>query len=428
MEAVIICLLLGSGIYFSVKTRFVQVRSFFPALRSALPEKSNNPGVSSFEAGCTALAATIGTGNIAGVTGAILIAGPGVLFWMWGSAFLGMAVKYSEILFALRYRVRQPDGAFLGGPMTSIERGLGPDYKPLAILWAIVCLLSSFGMGCIVQVRTVIGSVEALYSSLDKVSFALLPELTAFFIALSVTLSLLGGAKRVGRIASCLVPVMSIAYLLGAGIVIFCHASRLLPALSSIFIGAFEPHTMGFSFFYVAATGLARGTFTHESGLGTSALAHSSAEVARPRRQALFGIFEVFLDTIVMCTVTGIAVLVSGISLPPDLDASQAVTNAFSSVFPERFSATFLAASMLLFAFSSMLSFSLYGERCASYLGGTMLSKTYFILFVLSIVISSRFPSAAAWRMADCLNILLAVPNLIALFLLSKRQGLLLKE
>ncbi|MBQ2770845.1 MAG: sodium:alanine symporter family protein [Clostridia bacterium] len=429
MEAFVLLLLLGAGIYFTVKTRFVQVRRFGASLRAALPDSGGSKGgVSSFEAGCTALAATIGTGNITGVASAILLAGPGVLFWMWISAFLGMAVKYTEILLALRYRVREENGTYLGGPMISLSRQLGQPGRVLALLWCLLCLLSAICMGCFVQVSAVVGAVEALFSALSRPVPALFSLIAAGCIALAVGLSLLGGPKRVGRFAAFLVPVMSLAYLFFAGFIILKNRGNLPSALAAIVQGAFDPKALGFSFFYVAYTGLARGMFTHEAGLGTSSLAHAAAETKDPARQALFGVFEVFLDTIVICTVTGLAILTSGISLAPGQDPSGLVVAAFARILPAGFAAGFLSLSLLLFAFSSLLSFALYGDRCAAYLGGYPFAKGYLILFVCLILAAGYFSPEAAWQLSDLANILLALPNLWGLYLLTRGQEKLLKK
>ena len=427
-------LLLLAGLYFTVKTRFVQVRRFFAALSSAVPKRASGSGVSPFEAGCTALAATIGTGNIAGVSAAILLGGPGVLFWMWVSAFLGMAVKYAEILFALKYRTRGADGAWLGGPMISMERGLGARYAPLAVVWCILLIVSSLGMGCIVQVNTVLDSIKVLAVSAGRETSSALPLAASAVLALLIALPLLGGARRVGRVAAFLVPFMSLAYIAGTLAVLFRFSARLPSAFRMIIVGAFRPDGVlpgaGLGALTVAGLGLSRGMFTHEAGLGTSALAHSAAETEDITRQALFGVFEVFLDTVVLCTLTGLAILVSGapLSIGSDAETANLIAAAFSSVFDERLSAAFLAVSMALFAFSSMLAFALYGERSALYAGGNAFRRAYAPLFLITILLSSLFGTGFAWRIADAANVLLAVPNLISLCLLSKKNGALLKR
>lgn len=435
MSVVLCVLLLLTGLFFTVRTRLVQVRRFWPSLLVAFPGKKADTagGVSTFEAGCTALAATIGTGNIAGVAGALLFAGPGVLFWMWVSAFFGMATKYAEILFAMRYRVRTKNGRE-GGPMYYIERGLPKALRFLSAQYCVCCLAASFGMGNLVQVNTVVESVVVLVKTaqpaLPTSAEILLPLAVGGGIALLTGLAMLGGAKRIGSISAVLVPIMSVLYLGCACAVIAKNADMILPSLRAIFVGAFRPRALlggacGITFSRVLGAGLSRGTFTHESGLGTSALAHSLADTKNAHRQALFGIFEVFLDTIVICTITGLAVLASGIPLDfgSSAEAGAVVTRAFTGTFGKRLSAAFLSLATLLFAVSSMLAFSLYGERCTRYLWKGRGVPAYRLAFLICIVFSSLVDLSSAWRVSEWLNLFLALPNVLALLLLSRKRG-----
>lgn len=434
MEECIALLLLASGAYFTGKTRFVQLRRFLPSLAVFFRGAGRRDGrcVSPFEAASTSLAASLGAGNIAGVAGALLTGGPGAVFWMWISALLGMALKYAEILWAVRFRLRGPNGWY-GGPMVYIERGLPPRWRFLAILFALCGAFAALGMGNLAQVNTVAESVKTFFSALfgglspsaeRRVAFA-----TGVLVALFIALPLLGGSKRVGRFAALLVPFMSVLYIGGAVLVILQNTAAVFPALRAIVQSAFRPEAAlggaaGVTIMQTFRIGVSRGVFTHEAGLGTSAIAHAAADAASPQQQALYGIFEVFLDTIVICTLTALALLVSGIPLPYGNNAlaGALVIDAFATRFGSTGASLFLALSLLLFAFSSMLGFSLYGSQCAAYLFGPRAVRPYLFLYIGLCILGALLPLALAWRVSEILNLLMAVPNLIALFLLSRRQ------
>lgn len=436
MEIAIALLLLAAGAYFTIRTRFVQVRRFFASLAAFFRMEKGDDGrnVSPFEAAATALAATIGTGNIGGVAGALLTGGPGAVFWMWISALLGMALKYAEILFAVRFRQKGPDGWY-GGPMFYIERGLSKRWHFLAPAFALCGALAALGMGNLAQVNTVAESAITLFGALtggvsaagvSRISFAV-----GITVAGMIAVAVLGGSKRVGRVAALLVPLMSVLYIGGALLVVFGRPEQILPSLQMIVRSAFKPQAalggaIGISLRETLRIGVSRGVFTHEAGLGTSAIAHAAADAKTPQKQALYGIFEIFLDTIVMCTLTALAILVSGVTLDygNNAVAGSLVSHAFATRFGDTGASLFLSLSLLLFAFTSMLSFSLYGSQCAAYLFGRRAIKPYLFLFVALCVFGAMMPLALAWRISELLNMLMAVPNLIALFLLSRRHAI----
>lgn len=432
MQTLCATILLLAAVTFSFRTRFVQFRRLGRAL--VLPLRGNtdsSDGVSPFEAASTSLAATIGTGNIAGVAGALLLGGPGALLWLWVSALLGMGLKYAEIVIAMRYRRRGNDGVWRGGPMYCISYGLPKRYSILAVLFSLCGMLVALGMGNLVQVNTVAESAEALYTVLSGRTgpqSLLFVRLTAGILAAALlALVLSGGALRVGRAASLLVPVMSLLYLVFCFVILLARAPALPGVFRLIFESAFSPQaalggTAGIGFLTTFRVGLSRGVFSHEAGLGTSAIAHSGAEGISPQDQGLFGVFEVFFDAL-LCTLTGLTVLVSGITMPYG-DASlnsTLVINAFSTRFSPALAAVFIAVSLLLFAFTSMTTFALYGARCAEFLFGSHVQKIYYVVFLLVTILGALLPRSAAWEIGELLNAAMSIPNLTAMALLVRR-------
>lgn len=432
MQTLCATILLLAAVTFSFRTRFVQFRRLGRAL--VLPLRGNadsSDGVSPFEAASTSLAATIGTGNIAGVAGALLLGGPGALLWLWVSALLGMGLKYAEIVIAMRYRRRGNDGVWRGGPMYCISYGLPKRYSILAVLFSLCGMLVALGMGNLVQVNTVAESAEALYTVLSGRTgpqSLLYVRLTAGILAaVLLALVLSGGALRVGRAASLLVPVMSLLYLVFCFVILLARAPALPGVFRLIFESAFSPQaalggTAGIGFLTTFRVGLSRGVFSHEAGLGTSAIAHSGAEGVSPQDQGLFGVFEVFFDAL-LCTLTGLTVLVSGITMPYG-DASlnsTLVINAFSTRFSPALAAVFIAVSLLLFAFTSMTTFALYGARCAEFLFGSHVQKIYYVVFLLVTILGALLPRSAAWEIGELLNAAMSIPNLTAMALLVRR-------
>ena len=409
MQTAASILLLLFGGYASVRTRFVQFRCFGASVRTAFSGGGRDGNVTAFEAMATSLAATIGTGNIAGVAGAILLGGPGVLVWMWVTALFGMAAKYVEIVAGLRWGRGR-------GPMGYLCRV--PGGAALSVAYGALCALSALTMGNLIQVRTVTECVSSLYQAVGGSLHVpgWLSPVCGGCIALAVAVSLLGGAKRVGRAAALLVPVMSVLYILGSLYVICRNASALPEALAQVWRRAWTPEAF--------LVGTARGVFSHEAGLGTAAVARMSRREANPHREGLNGIFEVFLDTVVLCTLTALAILVSAVALPygnGDVNGAL-VIDAFRGSLGDVPAAVFITGSMLLFAFSSIMSFALYGELCFGDLFPNRGRRIYRILFILTVGAGASMGVSAAWRVAETVNVLLALVNMAGLMLLLTRQ------
>lgn len=414
METAVALLMFCACCYCTCRTRFVQFTRLPQALRGACNVRASARGVSPFSAMATSLAATIGTGNIAGVAGAVLLGGPGAIFWMWASALVGMAAKYADIYFGMRYRT--PDCI---GPMAYMSRGLPERMRPLAKAYAACCAVACLCMGNLVQINAM---SEAARGALAAYGFpaagALWPRLAlGLAVAGVVACVQRGGAQGVGRVATLLVPGMSVLYLLCAGAVIVVCYRALPAAFAAIFAGALEPRAF--------LVGITRGTFTHEAGLGTAAIAHASADTDNAHRQALYGVFEVFFDTIVICSFTGLAVLVSGVSLIPGPEAknSALIIEAFAPVFGARAAALGIAGSLALFAFSSILSFSYYGGVCASYVSGRTGERVYRYAFLLLMVLGAVMRVSLAWRLAEWANLAMAVINMTAIVTLLNGRG-----
>ena len=409
MENIGMLLLLVCGSALTLRLRFVQFRRPFYALRT-LRHKSEN-GVSPFEALATSLGGCIGTGNIAGVAGAILLGGPGALVWMWLSAIICAASKYAEIYYAQR----------LGGsPMDYMANGLPRFLRFLAPLYALVCMITSLCMGNLVQANA---TAEAMGSMFSGDSARLV---TGLCLAALTALVTFGGAKRVGRSAAFLVPFMSILYLLGSLVIIGVNISALPGALYAIAEGAVRPRALTggvAGFLTTFRVGMARGVFTHEAGMGTAALAHGAVRAKNPHTQALLGVFEVFFDTIVICSFTGLAILVSGVPLPYG-DASvngTLVIDAFSAVLGGKAAGILIAAALSLFALTTILSFSLFGTICAERLFGQKARLPFRLVFCVLLVVGALISPAFAWRATEVLTLLMALVNGSALMVLTFR-------
>lgn len=426
-----VVLILGVGLYLSVRLGFPQVGLFPRAMglffRRMFPGRPGK-GVSSFQALCTALAATVGTGNLVGVAGAICLGGPGAIFWMWVCAFFGMATKYSEAALAVRYRVKTNDG-YAGGPMYTMTRGLGERFRPLAKAYCVFGILAAFGVGNAAQVNAVVTGVNAAV-----VRFGGAPRVAgnlAMGLALAVLTGFLlfGGAKRIGAAAEMLVPVASGAYiLLCIGVLLVFHG-RIPAAFGLILQGAFCPRaiTGGIlgSAFHALCVGCRRGVFTNEAGMGTASIAHACAEAA-PAEQGLMGMVEVFLDTIVICTLTALVILVSGVPIPYGTDVGgELTTAAFSRVYGAGAS-VFLAAVLLLFAVATVLGWGLYGARCAQFLFGGW--KGFAAAQAAAVVLGAVLNTEMVWFFSELANGLMAIPNLICLAALTRELCRITKE
>lgn len=405
-------LLLIVGIVMTVLTRFVQVRKLGASVRM-VGDSLRHPtdGVSPFQAVCTALAATVGTGNIAGVAGAIALGGPGAVFWMWMSAFFGMATKYAEVVLALRYRRKDKQGNWLGGPMYYIREGMGS--KTLAAVFAFFAILASLGMGNMAQVNTIASA------AVDAV-----PGIHPLFIgvaaAVPVALVTVGGAKRIGAVMERLVPLVAAIYILGSVAVLVVHWQKLGIAFSQILEGAFAPRAIwGGSMGLAIRWGVTRGVFSNEAGLGSAPIAHAAAEAA-PEEQGLMGIFEVFLDTVVLCTLTALTILVSGVEIPyGETVGAPLATAALETVFGT-WAAGLMAICLALLALATLMSWQLYGAGCARYLFGAKGEKAYRLVYLLAIVMGAAMELDLVWTFSDLCNGLMALPNLAAMLVLRK--------
>ena len=428
-------LIMGVGIYLTIRCDFPQFRHFVHIMKNTLGKafektEQNKGAVSPFKAMCTALAASIGTGNIAGVSGAIAIGGPGAVFWMWISALLGMCTKFSEVTLAIKYRERNKAGDWVGGPMYYITKGLGKGWKWLASLFAIFGALAAFGIGNMTQINTIASTVNTAVSKFIPTTEAQQTTIAwtvAIICAVICAIVLLGGIQRLADVCSLLVPVMALIYISASIIVIICNITALPEAFSAIFRGAFAPSSVagglaGVGIKTAITKGVGRGIFSNEAGLGSAPIAHAAADVDHPVKQGIYGVFEVFMDTIVVCTMTAMVVLmgvgVQNIEYGNDIGANLTI-KAFESVFGGGFPAIAISVCLALFALSTVLTWALYGTRCVEYLFGYKASKAYQIIFCLFASIAGTIELSLAWDIADTLNGLMAIPNLIAVALLS---------
>ena len=427
-------LILGVGIYLTERLRFAQLTLFPEALkrflRQLLPGKNSN-GRSSFQALCTALAATVGTGNLAGVAGAICLGGPGAIFWMWVCGLLGMVSKYTEALLAVRYRVKTPQG-FIGGPMHIITRALPARWHFLAWLYALFGVIAAFGVGNATQINAAMTGIREAFRyyhrELSPAGSLLLTSLLAGIIAML----LFGGAKRIGAATQRLIPFAAAGYILLC-LGVLCLRWRMLPvAFQRILQGAFSPRaaTGGIigSSFQVLRIGCSRGVFTNEAGMGTASIAHAAAEAVHPVQQGLMGIMEVFLDTLVICTLTALVILSSGVPVPYGTDTGGALTTAaFSAVYGGS-AVLLLAAAMTLFAVATVLGWGLYGARCAEFLFGKNVWHAFAAIQVIAVFAGAFLETSFVWQLSEAVNGLMAIPNLITLALLTPEAARLTKE
>ncbi len=428
-------LILGVGLYLSMRTGFCQLRLLPRALNSfwgKLFSGKDSQGASQFQALCTALAATVGTGNLAGVAGALAIGGPGAIFWMWVSALFGMVTKLAEAALAIRYRDKNPDGSFSGGPMYMIERGLGRAWKPLALAYAAFGLVAAFGVGNCTQINAVITGMRSVMDAFGVSSAGEWDLCVGIALAVLITAMLFGGAKSIGKAAEKLVPFAAVLYIaLGTGVLIL-RFDRLPGAISRILLGAFSPQAVTGGFIGSMAStlriGISRGVFTNEAGMGTASIAHAGARVEHPVEQGLMGIVEVFLDTVVICTLTALVILCSGVPIPYGIDEGlKLTTDAFCAVYGN-WAAPLIALETALFAVATVLGWGLYGARCAQYLFGSGSWKPFAALEGVCVILGAVVHTETAWLLSDTVNGLMAIPNLIALFLLSPELLRLLRQ
>lgn len=428
-------LIVGVGLYLSLRLRFAQLTLFPGAWRRFLtmlrPGRKSEDGVTPFQALCTALAATVGTGNIVGVAGAICLGGPGAVFWMWICGVLGMVTKYAEVTLALRYRVKTPAG-WIGGPMYVITQGLGAKFSPMAVAYCLFGVVASFGVGNATQINAVISGVNDMVTRFGGEQTKLGNLVMGLVLAALVGAMLLGGARRVGIVAERLVPFISAAYILLCGVVLALRWREVPAAFASIAAGAFSPRAvtggaLG-SAYQALRVGCSRGVFTNEAGMGTASIAHASAEVSHPAEQGLMGIMEVFLDTILICTLTALVILVSGVAIPYGKDVGvELTTKAFATVYGD-FAPIFIAVSLVCFAFATVLGWGLYGARCAQFLFGAQAWKLFAAAQMAAVVAGACLQTGVVWSAAETVNGLMAIPNLTALAILTPEVVRLTKE
>lgn len=434
-----ICII-GVGLYLSIRTGFIQFRKFGYTFKMTIgrmfrKKEASEGSITPFQAVCTALAATVGTGNIAGVAGAIAIGGPGAVFWMWISALLGMCTKFSEVTLAVHFREKNIHGDWVGGPMYYIKNGLGAKWRWMAALFSILGVLTVFGTGNATQVNTITSAINTAllnYQLIDTSSVFTSSLIIGIIIAFLVGLILLGGVKRIGKVTEKLVPFMALLYILLALGVIFLNIERVPSVFASIFQGAFSPASVtgGIvgSFFLSMKKGVARGIFSNEAGLGTGSIAHATADTSNPVKQGFFGIFEVFMDTILICTMTALVILCSGTPIQYGTDAGAELTiSGFTSTYGNWVS-IFTAVALCCFAFSTILGWGLYGTRCIEFLFGSWINKPFMVVYSLVAIIGATANLGILWSVAETFNGLMSIPNLIALFLLSGTVVKLVRE
>lgn len=435
------CVAIG-GIFFTVRNRGIQFGKFGYAMKNTIgkvfqKQSAEKGAVTPFQAVTTALAATVGTGNIIGTSQAIAMGGYGAIFWLWIAALLGMIIKYCEVTLAVQYREKNEKGDWVGGPMHYITNGMGKNWKWLAILFAVFAILASFGIGNLSQANSISASVNNAISAFipgaadSQMTISLV---VGIVLAVICGISLIGGIKRIGKITELLIPFMSIFYIVCTLVVIGRNIGNVGEAFKNIFVGAFTPQAVcgaacGIAIKEALVWGLKRSAFSNEAGLGSAGIAHAAADTKGPVQQGLYGIFEVFVDTLLICTLTGLTIIVSGVDITfGKAVSSELITAAFATIFGDQFAALFVAIALLLFAFSTIMGWSLYGTRCVEYLFGTKGSKIYQILFSAMIVVGTTTSLEVVWNLADTFNGLMAIPNFIALFALSGVVAKLTKE
>lgn len=430
----------GVGLYLSIRTNFLQIRKFPYAIKTTLgrifrKRDASDGAITPFQAVCTALAATVGTGNIAGVAGAIAIGGPGAIFWMWVSALFGMCTKYAEVTLAVHYREINANGELVGGPMYYIKNGLSKKWHWLAYLFAAFGVLTVFGTGNATQVNTITTAINSAllnYNVISESAVSTSNLIIGIIIAILIAMILLGGIKRIGHVTEKLVPFMALLYiLLGLGVILL-NIQNVPAVFASIFRGAFQPRAVTggivLSMFTSLKKGVSRGIFSNEAGLGTGSIAHACADTKKPVKQGMFGIFEVFTDTIVICTLTALVILCSGVAVDYGKAAGAELTIlGFTSTYGSWVS-IFTAVAMCCFAFSTAVGWGLYGARCIEFLFSEKVIKPFMVIYSLVAILGATANLGLMWSIAETFNGLMAIPNLIALFLLSGTVVKLTKE
>lgn len=432
--------IIGVGLYLSLRTHFLQIRKFPYAIKTTIgrmfrKREASDGAMTPFQAVCTALAATVGTGNIAGVAGAIAIGGPGAVFWMWVSALLGMCTKFSEVTLAVHFRERNVQGDLVGGPMYYIKNGLKKHWHWLAFAFSAFGVLTVFGTGNATQVNTITTAIDSVllnYHVISESSVSIFNMVIGVGIALLVGLVLLGGVKRIGSVAERLVPFMAVFYVILAFGVVILNIENVPHVFYSIVYGAFNPGAVTGGvvggFFLSVQKGVSRGIFSNEAGLGTGSIAHACADTQKPVKQGFFGIFEVFTDTILICTLTALVILCSGVPIDYGSAAGAELTIlGFTSTYGSWVS-IFTAVAMCCFAFSTIIGWGLYGARCIEFLFSSKVIKPFMVVYSLVAILGATMDLGLLWSIAETFNGLMSIPNLIALFLLSGTVVKLVKE
>ena len=433
--------IIGVGLLLSVRTGFLQIRKFPYAIRTTIGrifrrKDASDGAMTPFQAVCTALAATVGTGNIAGVAGAIAIGGPGAVFWMWCSALLGMCTKFAEVTLAVHFRERNKNGELVGGPMYYIKNGLGSRWQFLAVLYSLFGVLTVFGTGNATQVNTIVTAIDSALLATGSGLNGILPTLNLIVgvvVAMMVAMVLLGGVKRIGSVTEKLVPFMALFYIVLALGVVALNYRRFPAVLASIVGGAFDPQAVTGgaigSVFLSMQKGVSRGIFSNEAGLGTGSIAHACADTRKPVKQGMFGIFEVFADTIVICTLTAMVILCSGVPVGYGSAAGAELTISGFTATYGGWSSIFTAVALCCFAFSTIIGWGLYGSRCIEFLFHTdKVVGPFLVVYSFVSILGATVDLGLLWSIADTFNGLMSIPNLIALLLLSGTVAKLTKE
>ena len=433
--------IIGVGLLLSVRTGFLQLRKFPYAIKTTIgrifrKKDASDGAMTPFQAVCTALAATVGTGNIAGVAGAIAIGGPGAVFWMWCSALLGMCTKFSEVTLAVHFRERNKNGELVGGPMYYIKNGLGSRWQFLAVLYSLFGVLTVFGTGNATQVNTIVTAIDSALLAYGSSLNSILPTVNlvvGVVVAMMVAMVLLGGVKRIGSVTEKLVPFMALFYVVLALGVVVINYRRFPAVLASIVGGAFDPQAftggaIG-SIFLSMQKGVSRGIFSNEAGLGTGSIAHACADTRKPVKQGMFGIFEVFADTIVICTLTAMVILCSGTPVNYGTAAGAELTISGFTTTYGGWASIFTAVALCCFAFSTIIGWGLYGSRFLVFLcRSDKVAKPFFVVYSFVSILGATVDLGLLWSIADTFNGLMSIPNLIALLLLSGTVVKLTKE
>lgn len=437
-------LLVGTGIYFTCRVGFIQFTKFGYTMKNTIgkvfsKQSAGEGEVTPFQAVTTALAATVGTGNIAGVTGAICVGGPGAVFWMWISALFGMATKYAEVVLAIRYRERNEKGDWLGGPMYYIRNGLGKKWNWLAVLFSLLGALAAFGIGNMTQVNTIAGSINTAIDAFGgntaantMMLFGQIVPVSSIIIgcvvALMVALVLFGGIKRIGSVAETIVPFMALIYVTCGLCVVIANIGSVGKIIAMIFKGAFSAEAalggaFGITIMNTIQKGVGNGVFSNEAGLGSAPMAHAASSESNPVKQGLYGIFEVFMDTIVICSLTALTLLCgweSGVEIVWGQSAgAELISASFATVFGSKAGSLIVAVAISLFALTTILSWALYGSRCCEFILGTKAVPIYQIIFVAVVLVGATLELELVWTIANTLNGFMALPNLVALLGLS---------